>query len=85
MKSPNTKICILVVPSTSLSNGDKERKALNVLTPNKPLTKLPILLAQIKAENNSIILKNEIRQKVYLLYQHNNITKTIHNTLVKSL
>ena len=35
---------------------------LNILTPNKLLTKLPILLAQIKAGNNLNKLKNEIRQ-----------------------
>ena len=31
----------------------KEGKGLKVLTPNKLLTRLPILLAQIKAGNNS--------------------------------
>ena len=36
---------------------------------NKLLTKLPKLLAQIKAENNSYKLKNEIRQILNLLYQ----------------
>ena len=30
----------------------KERKGLKILTPNTFLTRLPILLAQIKAENN---------------------------------
>ena len=31
----------------------KEEKELKVLTPNKLLTRLPILLAEIKAGNNS--------------------------------
>ena len=53
----------------------KEGKGLNILTPNKPLTRLPILLAQIKVGNNLYKLKNEIRQILYLLYQHNKITK----------
>ena len=55
------------------------------LTPNKLLTRLPILLAQIKAGNNSYKIKNEIRQILYLLYQHKNITKKIRNNLMKSL
>ena len=38
----------------------------NVLTPNNLLTRFPILLAQIKAGNNSYKLKNEIRQILYL-------------------
>ena len=41
--------------------GDKEKlkegKGLKRLTANKPLTKPPILLAQIKAGNNSCKLK----------------------------
>ena len=35
------------------------------------LTRLPILLAQIKAGNNSKKLKNESRKILHLLYQHN--------------
>ena len=52
-----------------------EGTGLKILTPNKLLTRLPILLAQAKAGNNSYKLKNEIRQILYLLYQHNKITK----------
>ena len=36
----------------------KEGKGLKILTPNKLLTRLPILLAQIKAGNNSHKLKS---------------------------
>ena len=62
----------------------KERKGLQILTPNKLLTRLPILLAQIKGGNNSCNLKNEIGQTLYLLYQHNKITKKVYNNLIKS-
>ena len=50
----------------------KEKKELKTLTPKKLLTKLLILLAQVKTGSNSYKLKNEIRQILYLLYQHNN-------------
>ena len=56
----------------------KEGGGLKILTPNKLLTRLPILLAQIKAGNNSYKLKNKIRQILYLLYQHNKITKKVY-------
>ena len=46
-----------------------------ILTPNKLLTRLSILLAQIKTGNNLYKLKNEIRQILYLLNRHNKITK----------
>ena len=38
-----------------------DEKGLKILTPNKLLTRLPVLLAQIKAGNNSCRFKNEIR------------------------
>ena len=60
-------------------------KGLKVLTPSKLLTRLSILLVQIKAGNNSYELKNEIRQRLYLLHQHNKITKKVYNNLIKSL
>ena len=62
-----------------------EGKVLKTLTPNKLLTRLQVLLAQIKAGNNSYKLKNEIRQILYLSYQHNKITKKFYNDLIKSL
>ena len=46
----------------------KEEKELKVLTPNKLLTRLPILLAEIKAGNNSYKWNNEIRQILNLLH-----------------
>ena len=43
----------------------KEGTGLKILTPSKLLSRLPALLAQIKA---GYTLKNEIRQILYLLY-----------------
>ena len=48
---------------------------LKILTPKQMLQRLPIALAQVKAENNSESLLNEIRQIVYSLYQSKQITK----------
>ena len=42
---------------------------LKILTPKQMLQRLPIVLAQVKAGNNSESLLNEIRQTVYSLYQ----------------
>ena len=42
---------------------------LKILTPKQMITRLPILLTQLKAGNNSQKLKNEIRQIVYSLYR----------------
>ena len=62
-----------------------EGKGFKILTPNNLLTRLSILLAQIIAGNNSYKSKNEIKQILYLLFQHNKITKKVYNNLNKSL
>ena len=49
------------------------------------LNRLPILLAQIQAGNNSKSLKNEVRQVLYSLYRSRVLTKTVYNNLIKSI
>ena len=58
---------------------------LKILTDKQMLNRLPILLAQIPAGNNSIKLKNEIRQILYSLYWSKLLTKTVYNNLIKSI
>ena len=55
-----------IPPLESDEKEVKERKGLKILTPKKLLTRFPILLAEIKAENNSGKLKTEIRPILYL-------------------
>ena len=49
------------------------------------LSRLPITLAQLKAENNSEKLKNEIRQLLYSLYHSKNMTQQVCNNLIKHM
>ena len=58
---------------------------LKILTNKQMLNRLPILLAQIQAVNNSTKLKNEIRQILYSLYKSKVLTKTVYNNLIKSI
>ena len=51
------------------------RKGLKILTQNQMLKRLPILLAQLNAGNNSEKLKNEIGQLLYLFYK--NLQRTL--------
>ena len=55
----------------------QEGQGLKIMTPSQLITRLPVLLAQLKAGNNSNKLKNEIRQIVYSLYRSKNLSKTI--------
>ena len=74
---------------SSSGSGNVESKAqgvgLKILNSKQMLNRLPILLAQIQAGNNSIKLKNEIRQILYLLYRSKFLTKTVYNNLIKSI
>ena len=71
----------------SSGSGDVVSKAkgagLKILTDKQMLKRLPILLAQIQAGNNSMKLKNEIRQILYSLYRSKVLTKTVYNNLIK--
>ena len=49
------------------------------------LQRLPIALAQVKAGNNSESSLNKIRQIVYSLYQSKEMTKKVHNNIIKSI
>ena len=45
------------------------------------LSRLPIVLAQLKTENSSEKLKNEIRQFLYSLHRSKKLTKKIYKSL----
>ena len=62
----------------------REGKGLKTLTLQKLLTRLLILLAQIKHGNNSYKLIPK-SYKYYIYFIHNKITKIVYNNLFKSL
>ena len=66
-----------------LRNINKGGKRLKILTNKQMLNRLPILLAQIQAGNNSKKLKNELRKILYSLYRSKALTKTVYNNLIK--
>ena len=67
------------------SNGWSSGSGLKILSNKQMLNRLPILLAQIQAGNNSKSLKNEVRQILYSLYRSKVLTKTVYNNLIKSI
>ena len=58
---------------------------LKILTPQQMLARLPIPLAQVKAGNNSLELKNEIRQILYSLYRSKQISKTVYKNFIATI
>ena len=67
-----------------VSKESQEGKGLKILTPNQMLKRLAIVLALVKAGNNSESSLNEIRQIVYSLYRSKEITKKVYNNIINS-
>ena len=65
--------------ASNIGNG------LKILTNKQMLNRLPILLAQIQAGNNSSKLKNETRKILYSLHRSKALTKAVYNKLIKSI
>ena len=63
----------------------KQGTGLKILTPKQMLQRSTIALAQVKADNNSENLLNEIRQIVYSLYQSKEISKKVSDNIIKSI
>ena len=68
-----------------VSKESQEGKGLKILTPNQMLKRLPIVLAKVKAGNNSESLLNEIRKIVYSFYRSKEITKKVYNNIINSI
>ena len=75
----------MILEGKRLAKEEQEGTGLKILTPNQMLKRLPIALAQIKADNNSESLLNEIRQFVYSLYRSKEITKEVYNNIINSI
>ena len=61
---------------------EQKGEGLKILTSNQMLSILPISLARLKAKNNSVKLKNEIRQLLYSFYRSKKFTKELYKSLI---
>ena len=62
-------------------NKQQQETDIKILTPNQLLSRLLILLSQLKVENDSAKLQNEIRQFLYSLYRSKKLTKKLYKNL----
>ena len=83
----NEKIIDVIERILELNNKTQLGKGLKILTPDQMFSRLPIILAQLKAGNNPEKMKlvNEIRQLLYSLYHSRKLTKTIYNDLINTI
>ena len=84
IEKPN-EIMDIVENVLEFNDQTQRLQGLKVLAPDQILSRLPIILAQFKAGNNSEKLKNEIRQLLYSLYGSKKLTKTIYNHLINTI
>ena len=56
-----------------------------MLTPKQMLQRLPIAPVQVKADNTSKNLLNEIPQIIYSLYWKKEVTKKVYNNIMNSI
>ena len=83
---PNQILDDLPPSETEKEAAERQKgQGLKILTPQQMFTRLPILLAQLKAGNNTQRRKNEIRQLLYSLYRSKNLSKKIYNSLMNTI
>ena len=58
-----------IAERTKMRKQNHEGKIVKILSPEQMLSRLPISLGQLKVENTSRKLKNEIRKLLYSLYR----------------
>ena len=85
MIEENEKIIDIVDRILYFKQLDQSLQGLKILTPNQMLSRLPITLAPLKAENNSEKLKNEIKQLLYSFYRSKKLTKSVYKSLMDIL
>ena len=61
------------------------RIRMRIWTLKQMSQRLPTVLAEVKAGNNSENLLNEIRKIVYSLHQSKEVTKKVYNNIIKSM
>ena len=78
------KMVNIVVKIILFNIQNQQGQGLKILTPDQMLKRLPISLAQVKAENNSENLKNKIIQLLYSLHRSKQLTKIIYSNLINT-
>ena len=81
-ETKNSNRIIDIVENILELNRQQRGQGLKILTPNQILSRLPIVLVQLKAGNNSEKLKNETREILYSLYRSKKLTKQIYKSLI---
>ena len=76
----------MIFPKKILNfNKQKKGRGLQILVPKQIIRRLMIALAQVKANNTSENLRNEIREIIYSLYRSKELTKKVYKNIMNSI
>ena len=85
IENPNEVVDIVEKILIIEFNRQQQGQGLKIIALNQMLSRLPVSLAQLKAENDSKKLIKEIRQLLYSLYRSKKLTKSIYKSLVDNI
>ena len=78
MIEENEKVINIVEHILYFNQLEQKEGRLKIITPNQMFSRLPIIIAQLKAGNNSV----KLRQLLYYLYRSKKLTKQIYKSLI---
>ena len=78
MIEENEKVINIVEHILYFNQLEQKEGRLKIITPNQMFSRLPIIIAQLKAGNNSV----KLRQLLYSLYRSKKLAKQIYKSLI---
>ena len=81
MIEENEKVINIVEHILYFNQLEQKEGRLKIITPNQMFSRLPIIIAQLKAGNNSV----KLRQLLYSLYRSKKLTKQIYKSLIDTI
>ena len=81
-EAENPNEIVHVIENILEFNKQQQETGIKILTPDQLFSRLLILLSQLKAENDSEKLQNEIRRLLYSLYRSKKLTKKLYNSFL---
>ena len=79
---PHNLLKPVAEPESEPERESESEPKWSIFIPNQKLKKLPITLAQLKAENNSENYENEIRKLLFSLFCSKKLTEAIYKHLI---
>ena len=81
-ETENPNEIVHVIENILEFNKQQQETGIKILTPNQLFSRSLILLSQLKVENDSGKLQDQITQLLYSLYRSKKLTKKLYNSFL---